>query len=318
MLSKLTQLAPTITITIKNTNDKWGFALPEPEIFKTDIPIETKNAIKQEKKFIIVQAPTGMGKTVSLAAVLARCNKKSFKRTQILMPFRVSVKEMHSYLQKLDPKYQYGYRMRGSNESTDGDNCTMYTVGYWLEWFFGTIKKGLHKLEPMVVVVDEAHDSTWQTDLALKTLIWAQNKGAPIQIIVSSATLDITDEMQKCNPVIMSAPNEANVDMILLEKDLYGPSDGVVSDELQSGIYGLLVQLSSSKKQGDILVLLPGEQEIETLKEALWKDEKFANCSVCPLYSSLLDEEKDLAIQPDKDGKRKIILATNIVENDIK
>ncbi len=284
-----------------------------PKIYETDIPDQITQAIEAGEKLIVVTAATGLGKTFSLIRILAHLSVIG----HVLMPFRVAVREMWDYVSKFDSKIQYGYRMRGATQGDHKDDCTMFTVGYWLEYFIGLVKKNM-LTKPLVVVVDEAHDASWQTDLALRILLWAQKMGAPIQIIISSATLDITDSIRQYNPKIFSVEDrKANINTEFLESPIDPIKKGKMTDELKKAGVERLIKIVRESASGDILCILPGETEISEVSEMFERNPLFTECAIVHLYSEMTKEEQDVAIQPDPQGRRKIILATNIVENAI-
>ena len=296
------------------TQSKGAATKTLPKIYSLSIVKEVEHAVISGEPVSVVKAATGLGKTVFLTRFLASLSMIC----HVLMPFRISVKEMWSYVSSLDPEIQYGYRMRGQTEGNKDDACTMFTVGYWVEWFIGYMKQG-NINKPMVIVVDEAHDSSWQTDLALKMLLWAQRTmKLPIQIIVSSATLDVTESIKDCNPKIFSVDdNKANVEMVFLKESISSIEKGKMSDDLKSQIMSHLISIARNTEVGDILVLLPGENEIEELRADTEKNPLFNDFAMHDIFSGISREDQDAAVQPDPEGKRKIIFGTNAVENAI-
>ncbi len=69
------------------------------------------------------------------------------------------------------------------------------------------------------------------------------------------------------------------------------------------------------KHEGDALVFLPGEAEIKKCAELL--ENQLNDFSIHPLYGMLPPREQFLAILPNKQGKRKIVLATSIAETSL-
>src|SRR3546814_11489433 len=82
-------------------------------------------------------------------------------------------------------------------------------------------------------------------------------------------------------------------------------------DDLAAGALRALTETT-----GDILCFLPGAREIRAAHDHLAA--RLANdVAIRPLYGELSSEEQDLALQPDADGRRKIILATNLAQQSL-
>ena len=301
-----------------------------PLIWETEIPNILATAFENNQhKVIVLNAPTGYGKTVLTCYLLALHNKQSNSICTAIMPFRVSVGEMFNYLRFLFPQLNYGYAMRGNTKLSNKDNCQLMTVGYWLEQFLSNYREhGLPK-DQMHVMIDEAHDSNWQTDLALQILLWIQTKNAQIQIIISSATLDVdfTVKNLKDNALIISTDDvNANVNVIFLDKpiqSIIARASGKLSMECIDQMVVILERIYDIsgniklQSQGDCLVMLPGQDEIDKFMQIIEKKHQFNNFVFRPLHSQLSKEEIQEAINPDPEGKIKIIISTNIVENAI-
>lgn len=300
-----------------------------PLIWKTDIPQKLHAALTDENgpKAIVIQAPTGYGKTILTISELAKINKANPSITcAALMPFRVSVKEMYKHLPKLFPDLDFGYTMRGDVQVSPTNNCRLSTVGYWLEQFVGSLKGGQDDAElrkkPMIVLVDEVHDSSWQTDLALRILLWAQRKGYPIKIILSSATLNVVSILNSLpydsKLILDVTQDKANVDIHFLENYVASINKGKMTEALLKAALEQLTAILEETKTGDGLVIMPGQEEIEDFIDMLERQPAvFGDLVVHSLYSQLSREDIEAAIEPDQEGRRKLIVATNIVENAI-
>ncbi|KAJ2894187.1 ATP-dependent RNA helicase A [Zalerion maritima] len=66
-----------------------------------------------------------------------------------------------------------------------------------------------------------------------------------------------------------------------------------------------------------ILIFLPGIAEIRTMNDLILGDRNFGNWLVYPLHSTIATEEQEEAFLIPPEGKRKIVLATNIAETGI-
>ncbi|MFM7727851.1 MAG: helicase-related protein, partial [Flavobacteriales bacterium] len=69
------------------------------------------------------------------------------------------------------------------------------------------------------------------------------------------------------------------------------------------------------EESGDMLVFLPGSGDIHRAKELLEANNIAAN--ILPLYGDLPFDEQQAAIEPDRHGRRKIVLSTSIAETSL-
>ena len=67
--------------------------------------------------------------------------------------------------------------------------------------------------------------------------------------------------------------------------------------------------------EGDILVFLPGAGEITRVQDSLIESTR--DIRITPLHGQLNDKEQKQALNPDYNGQRKVILATNIAESSV-
>ncbi len=70
------------------------------------------------------------------------------------------------------------------------------------------------------------------------------------------------------------------------------------------------------EEEGSALVFLPGAGEITRVAEAL-TGKVSDDVTVCPLYGQMSAHEQQAAIAPAPEGKRKVVLATNIAETSL-
>ncbi len=71
------------------------------------------------------------------------------------------------------------------------------------------------------------------------------------------------------------------------------------------------------RERGDLLVFLPGSGEIRQVLRRLQAEPVCAGLALVPLYGDLPGEAQQRAIQPDPDGRRKVVLATPIAETSL-
>jgi HrpA-like RNA helicase len=79
------------------------------------------------------------------------------------------------------------------------------------------------------------------------------------------------------------------------------------------------LQISLFEPQGDVLLFLPGQEEIEECAQMIAERAKYLKLQVevCPLYANLPQHDQNKVFVPTQVGFRKIILSTNIAETSV-
>ena len=67
---------------------------------------------------------------------------------------------------------------------------------------------------------------------------------------------------------------------------------------------------------GDVLVFLPGQREIMRV-ETMLQEVAARDVIVLPLHGELSVEKQSEALQPDPQGRRRVVLATNVAESSV-
>lgn len=294
-----------------------------PKIFNTSIPNGLSNWLHCRTRLGVVSCPTGYGKTFGSIWVA------SFSATPftLVMPYKTGVLSMTKYASEMIHNVKIGYAMRGNVNLSKNDNCRLMTVGYCLVNLMAKFKQnGIPKFE-QVIMIDEAHDASWQTDLLFRFVLWMQKSGAPIKLLISSATLHIenfTKNFDEKDTAIFKVDDQVKVDRQFLDIPVqsinHGPngkSPPKVHDNLFAKILETIKNVIRTSKSGDILIVMPGKDEIEKMIEILTGDQVFDDLRIYPLYSGLTQEDINISISPDPNGMRKIIVSTNIAENSI-
>lgn len=166
-----------------------------------------------------------------------------------------------------------------------------------------------------VIMLDEAHERTIATDVLFALLKKAALKNPNLKIIVTSATLD-SDKFSRYfdDCPIIKIPGRTYPVEVLYTRE---PEMDYLASALDS-----VIQIHVSEPEGDILVFLTGQEEIETSCEALFERMKALGDSVpeliiLPVYSALPSEIQSKIFEPTPPDSRKVILATNIAETSI-
>eukprot|EP01038_Epipyxis_sp_PR26KG_P007879 gene7879-10695_t len=176
-----------------------------------------------------------------------------------------------------------------------------------------------------VIIVDEAHQRSLHSDILLGLLKKIQKKRPDLRLIITSATLDAkplqdffetndnSETMPQLNTsIIVSIQGRQHpVDILYLKN----PTRNYVKTCID-----LLLKIHIQEDPiGDVLIFLPGGEEVDTAIE-YFKDIYEGNSLYClPLYSSLPNHMQMAVFETNPIGSniRKAIIATNIAEASI-
>ncbi|KAG8720572.1 DEAH-box ATP-dependent RNA helicase prp43 [Ceratobasidium sp. 395] len=159
------------------------------------------------------------------------------------------------------------------------------------------------------IILDEAHERTLATDILMGLLKEIAKRRSDLKIIVMSATLDAL-KFQK----YFSTRNDGSVAPLLKVPGRTFPVETFYTQEpepdyVEAAIRTVLM-IHQAEDEGDILVFLTGEEEIE--------DAYGPGPLVCvPLYSSLPPAQQQRIFDPPPAGGRKVVVSTNIAETSL-
>ncbi|XP_077024747.1 putative ATP-dependent RNA helicase DHX35 isoform X2 [Tamandua tetradactyla] len=177
------------------------------------------------------------------------------------------------------------------------------------------------------IMLDEAHERTLYTDIAIGLLKKIQKKRGDLRLIVASATLDAEKFREFFNQNETSDPTRDTCVILTVEGRTF-PVDifylqSPVPDYIKSTVE-TVVKIHQTEGDGDILAFLTGQEEVETVvsllieqARALARTGMKRHLRVLPMYAGLPSFEQMKVFERMSRSVRKVIVATNVAETSI-
>ncbi|MFP4211360.1 MAG: helicase-related protein, partial [Alkalispirochaeta sp.] len=291
----------------------------------------------QSHRVIVVESPTGSGKTTQLPIILHEAGYSREGVIGITQPRRIAAVSVSSFVGKqLGGAFPglVGYKMRFYDETTPETRIKVMTDGILLQ----EIKNDQYLRDYSVIIVDEAHERSLNIDFVLGLLKRALELRDDLRVIVSSATInaDVFSQYFDNCPVVRIDTQIYPVQIIYDDPKVSAVREAAAEDADRRGrrinpreerelaydaridrVVAIVRRVMEEKVEGDILVFLSGEQMIKDTITRLYSLPMREKLHILPLYGRLSKEEQDAVFPPAPKGKKKIVLATNIAETSI-
>ena len=286
---------------------------------------------------LVVTAPPGAGKSTLLPLTILSSLGEG-EKILMLEPRRLAARQIAERMaQMLDEQVgeTIGYRVRFESRVSKRTRIEVLTEGILTRMIVDDATlDGVS-----VVIFDEFHERSINSDLALALTRQAQQIIRPdLKVVIMSATIDTSNICAALQaPLIESEGRMFPVELHYADKD---------TDPRDIAAAAASTTIEAYKKyEGDILVFLPGQAEIEQCYELLSKSQHFTaspsqpintsthqhfttstsqpttttphHLTIHPLYGNLSPEDQRRAIAPSAPGERKIVIATPIAETSI-
>lgn len=257
---------------------------------------------------VLLTAPTGAGKSTWLP--LRLLEHRGIKgRIILLEPRRLAARNVAQRLAELlneKPGETVGYRMRAQSCVGPQTRLEVVTEGVLTRM----IQRDPELTGVGLVILDEFHERSLQADLALALLLDVQQGlRDDLKLLIMSATLD-NERLQQMLP---DAPTIVSEGRAFPVERRYQP----LAAHLR---FAEAVAIATAEllrhESGSLLLFLPGVGEIQRVQEQL-ATRVGSDVLLCPLYGALTLAEQRQAILPAPQGKRKVVLATNIAETSL-
>ena len=297
---------------------------------------------------LVVTAPPGAGKSTLLPLTILSSLGEG-EKILMLEPRRLAARQIAERMAQMLGEQvgeTVGYRVRFESRVSKRTRIEVLTEGILTRMIVDDATlDGVS-----VVIFDEFHERSINSDLALALTRQAQQIIRPdMKVVIMSATIDASNICAALQaPLIESEGRMFPVELHYADKD---------TDPRDIAAAAASTTIEAYKKyEGDILVFLPGQAEIERCFELLSKSQHltaspsqhlntsggalvssapttpqhlttstyqhlnntpFHHLTIHPLYGNLSPEDQRRAIAPSAPGERKIVIATPIAETSI-
>src|SRR5438270_3314913 len=279
-----------------------------------DLPIfELEQSIVAELKArsrLIIQAPTGSGKSTQVPQILLDHGLLGNGQVVILQPRRLAARllaarvatERNSRLGE-----EVGFQIRFENVTSARTRIRFVTEGILLRQLIQDPQlRGIS-----AILFDEFHERHLYGDITLARALQLQATRPDLKLAVMSATLDagaLETYLAPCT-VLRSTGRAFPVEIEYLPKPVGGdgyPIWDLAADELER---------ITRNSEGDVLVFMPGKYEIGRTIAAIRASRVSDQFVVLPLHGELPPAEQDAALAHYQ--KRRAIVATNVAETSL-
>ena len=268
----------------------------------------------EKNQVIIVESPTGSGKTTQLPLILYEAGMAAKGMIGVTQPRRIATLSVCDYMaNQLGTSVPglVGYKMRFNDMTSPETLLKVMTDGILLQ----EIKTDYMLSKYSCIIIDEAHERSLNIDFILGLLKRIIDERNDFKVIISSATINtsVFSEYFGGVPVV-------HIDSIMFPVGIvYSPlKDSRNSyDELIFKINDIISRIITEKRKGDVLVFLSGEKQIKDCIRMLNSSPLRRKMVILPLYGRLSKEEQERVFITTPRGKTKIVVSTNIAETSV-
>lgn len=255
----------------------------------------------------VLIAPPGAGKTTMVAPRLLDqpwCSGKIL----LLSPRRLAARMAAERIAELMGEQVgglVGYATRMDSKQSAATRILVLTEGI----FRNRIIADPELADISAVLFDEVHERSIDSDFGLALALEAQGAFRPdLRLVAMSATLDGArfSALMDGAPVIESEGRSWPLALRYVGRQVSQPVETDIARTIRQAL---------GDEEGDLLAFLPGTREIDRTAEALAGLPD--GIVVHKLHGQVDPAAQRHAVRPDPEGRRKIILATNIAETSL-
>ncbi len=273
---------------------------------------EALTSALQNRNTLIVEAPTGSGKSTRIPTLLLDAGLAGAGTITVLQPRRLAARMLARHVAKLrgcKVGSEVGYQVRFDNQTSPATRIRFETDGI-------TLRRLHHDptlRETSVLIFDEFHERHLYGDIMLGIVKRLQQTTRPdLKLVVMSATLN-TSELEAYLPgatVVRAEGRTFPVDIRYL-----APNARREKQPCWELAAHVLPEVIQSAPEGDVLIFMPGVYEINRTIRELQHCSAAKGRLLLPLHGQLSPDQQDLAASTSQ--QRRIIVSTNVAETSL-
>ncbi|XTI83670.1 pre-mRNA splicing factor ATP-dependent RNA helicase PRP16 [Cenococcum geophilum] len=279
----------------------------------------------QKSQILVFVGETGSGKTTQIPQSvlfddLPHLNNKMVACTQPRRVAAMSVAQRVAQEMDVNLGDEVGYSIRFEDKTSPKTILKYMTDGMLL-------REAMHDNDLTrysTIILDEAHERTLATDILMGLLKEVVIRRPDLKLIIMSATLDATKFQRYFHDApLLAVPGRTHPVEIFYTPE---PERDYVEAALRT-----VLQIHATEPEGDILLFLTGEEEIEDAcrkinleADEMTREADAGPLKVYPLYGTLPPQQQQRIFDPAPPPRtpggrpgRKCIVSTNIAETSL-
>ena len=277
-----------------------------------ELQSELLDALAEGERRVVLQAPTGSGKSTQVPQMLA--DHPDFWKGMILVlqPRRLAARMLaRRVAQEMSCKLgdEVGYQVRFEDRSGPKTRIKFVTEGILLRLLLRN-----PNLEGIsAVLFDEFHERNLFTDVSLARLKRLQEDSRQdLLLLVMSATLATGPVCDYLEPASLFTSKGRTYPVDIHYLPPAKAKDTIAAWDKAATAFDRLMQQGA---EGDVLVFMPGAYEIQRTVDAIKRCKSSKGFDVMALHGEMSNEQQDRAVG--KSATRKVVVSTNVAETSL-
>ncbi|MDH7454435.1 ATP-dependent helicase HrpB [Luteimonas composti] len=262
---------------------------------------------------LVLEAPPGAGKTTQVPLALRDAPWLAGRKIVMLEPRRVAARSAAMFMARQlgeEVGGTVGYRIRFEHRVSAATRIEVVTEGILTRM----IQDDPELAGVGALLFDEFHERHLAGDLGLALALDVQSAlRKDLRLVVMSATLDGERLAAFLDAPRLSSAGRSHPVAI---EHFPARRDEALEAQLRRA-----VEQALARHPGDVLAFLPGRREIAraeaALQQALTEGAGREGVDILQLHGDLPVEQQARVLQPGPDGRRRVVLATNVAESSV-